>query len=315
MKNALSKLNFRFVSIVVPLLITIGCVTVPIQEGYRVVVDSIAATNVGPGKTYILVPGSNGVSINDLQFQEYASYLVKILKSKGFVKVNVGESADLAVFLVYGIGDPQEHYYSYSAPVWGQTGVSSSRTTGTINRYGSSSSYSSKTTYSPSYGVTGYVPVSGSYVTYNRYFLLTAYDLKQYLKTKEDIQVWRTVVASVGASGDLRRVFPALVVASSPSIGMNTGQKVTVDLALNDPRISSLVLANPFQQTSGTAVMSRLNTLISGTRIRIESTNGTAIEQSYSRHNDNYLYVCPGVCLMNEVAIPIGLISKIDVLP
>ena len=41
-------------------------------------------------------------------------------------------------------------------PVYGQTGISSSNTFGTINTFGNTSTYSGSTYYTPSYGITGY---------------------------------------------------------------------------------------------------------------------------------------------------------------
>ncbi len=91
-----------------------------------------------------------------LEFIEFASYVERVLRAKGMQRVSEFGSADVAVFLSYGIGDPETSEYSYSLPVWGQTGVASSHTSGSVNTYGNSATYSGTTTYTPSYGVTGY---------------------------------------------------------------------------------------------------------------------------------------------------------------
>jgi hypothetical protein len=223
-----------------PILITLcfflnGCATLGPQ--FHVEIDSLASKQKQTYKTYILLPGNKDVSPNDLQYQEYSQYINKALTSKGYILTGNIEEADLAVFLGYGIGDPQEHIYSYSIPTFDQTGVSSASTYGTVNDYGSFGSVSATTTYTPSYGVTGYVPQVGSYVTYFRYILLTAFDLNEFRKSKEEIQVWKTTITSTGSSSDLRMVFPILVGAAKDYIGSSTGKQVKVILNETDKRV------------------------------------------------------------------------------
>jgi len=184
-----------------------------------------------------LFPADKDTSPNDLQFQEFSGYINKALISQGFTPTENIEEAELVIFLGYGIGEPEEHLYSYSIPMWGQTGISSASTYGTVNTYGNFGSYSSRTTYTPSYGITGYTSRTGSYITYFRYILLTAFDLNEYRKSQKTVQVWKTTITSSGSSDDLRRVFPALVGASKEYIGTNTGQKIKVVLEESDKRV------------------------------------------------------------------------------
>jgi len=158
----------------------------------------------------------------------------RALIKQGFVPAESFESANIEILLAYGIGDPQEHLYSYSLPTWGQTGVSSSYTTGMVSSYGS---YSGITTYTPTYGVTSSTSYIGSYTTYFRYMILYAVDLDEYKNTKKEVQLWKTSVTSSGSSGDLRRVFPILVAASNQYIATNTGKKVTVNLYEEDEQV------------------------------------------------------------------------------
>lgn len=204
---------------------------------FHVYVDSLTGEKAVGSSTYILLPGNKNITANDIQFREYAAYVHRAMKSKGFIPTEKVEEADLAVFLSYGIGNPEEHKYSYSLPVWGQTGVSSSYTTGTITSYGGFGTYSGTTTYTPSYGITGYTTGTSSYATYFRFMLLDAWDLKKYRNSKKETQVWKTTVTSTGSSGDLRRVFPVLVGASKRYIGENTGTQVKVMLDESDQRV------------------------------------------------------------------------------
>jgi len=222
-----------------------GCATT--GPRFHVNVDSISSEGSSVKKTYILLPGNKDTSAEDLQFKEFATYVHRALAAKGYVPADSIEKAELAVFLAYGIGDPTERLYSYSLPVWGQTGVSSSTTFGTLSTYGSYGTYSGTTTYTPTYGVTGYTSHVGSYTTYFRFMLLDAYDLDTYRRQKKLSQSWRTTVTSTGSSGDLRRVFPILVAGSKSYLGSNTGQKVQVVLDEEDAAVLEIKGVEPKQ--------------------------------------------------------------------
>lgn len=214
-------------------LVLSGCATVS-QSYFKVSVDSLASPSAQEKHTYILLPGNEGVTRDDLQFKEYAQYLVRVLDAKGFVMAQNADDADVAIILSYGIGNPQKEQYSYSLPVWGQTGVSSSTTYGNINSYGNSASYSGTTTYTPRYGVTGYSSHIGTRTTYFRYAVIAGYDFKEFKETKRQVQIWTTSITSTGTSGDLRQMFPILISASVPYLATNTGQKVQVYISEND---------------------------------------------------------------------------------
>ena len=203
MKNILSFLA---------LLLLAGCTTTP---NFNVGINSYGGgSDTIYGRSYILIPSEKGTSIDDLEFKEFASYVERALGEKGMIRSSQFDSADVAIFLSYGIGNPETSEYSYSLPIWGQTGISSSYTSGLVNVYGNSANYSETTTYTPSYGITGYRNVQGSYTTYTRHIFLTAYDLEKYRVTEEEIVLWDTRIASTGISGDLRRVFPVMLAAA-----------------------------------------------------------------------------------------------------
>ena len=216
------------------LLIIQGCAIGP---NYTVYVDSISSPDASNKKSYLILPSVDGVEANDLQYKEYENYVDRALAARGFVKTTDFNKADLAIFLGYGIGDPKTYQYSYSIPTWGQTGVSSSTTTGTINSYGNSSTYTGTTTYTPSYGITGSTNYTGTRTSYFRYMVINAFDLDVYRKNKEMINIWKTTVTSSGSSGDLRQVFPVLVGASKELIATNTGRRVGISIQGNDDRV------------------------------------------------------------------------------
>jgi len=135
---------------VIALLLLAGCASMG-RPRFHVVVDSLASAGADQHRTYVLLPGNEGVTWEDLQFQEYSRYVQRALEARGFQPAQEAEDADVAIVLSYGIGDPQTRQYTYSLPVWGQTGVSSSHTYGTATAYGNTASYSGTTTYTPSY--------------------------------------------------------------------------------------------------------------------------------------------------------------------
>lgn len=230
------RIKFAYLAAV---LLLSGCATYG-QPQFHVTVSSLASPRAASAKAYILLPGNKGVTWNDLQFQEYARYVMHVLDANGFVPVKDAAKADIAIVLFYGIGDPETHQYSYLLPVWGQTGVASSNAYGTVTSYGGSASYSGTTTYTPSYGITGYTSQTASYTTYFRYALITAYDFSKYRQTKEQVELWKTTITSIGSSDDLRRVFPILIAAAAPYIGSSTEKQVHVTLQESDPIVKAV---------------------------------------------------------------------------
>jgi hypothetical protein len=169
-------------------------------------IDSLAKPDATEKKRYVLLPGNKDVEATDLQFLEYAGYVEKVLSDKGFVRSSSFDDSDVAVVMAYAIGDPQTHHHTYSVPIWGKTGVSSSQTYGTVTSFGGSASYSGTTTYTPTYGITGYSTNVASQTTYTRFLVLDAYDIAVYKRDKRIEQVWTTRVVSTGSSDDLLRI-------------------------------------------------------------------------------------------------------------
>lgn len=88
----------------------------------RVFVDGIASGKNAAGPRFVLLSSDREVPEGDLQFQEYASYISVALRNLGYEESSDVDDADPAVFLRYGVGDPQREAYSFSLPVYGQTG-------------------------------------------------------------------------------------------------------------------------------------------------------------------------------------------------
>lgn len=215
-----------------------GCASTA-STRFVVSVDALSTPNAENMKSYVLIPGQEGVNADDLQFREYAEYLDRALAMRGFAKVDDIKQADMAILVGYAIGEPKEHVYSYSIPHFGQTGVSSSSTYGTVQSYGGGyGTYSGTTTYQPKYGITGYSSHVGTYTTFTRGLFLTAVDLKVYQETEKIRELWKVTAISTGISSDLRLVFPYLVTAAQPYLGQSTDKKaVKITLRENDKRV------------------------------------------------------------------------------
>jgi len=203
-------------------------------------INSLSQPDTAGKKLYVILPGDKGIDPSELQFMEFASYVENAMAEKGYVKVESSEQAEIAVFLSYGIGDPQTHQYSYSVPVYGQTGVSSAQTFGTVSSFGGIGTYSGRTTYTPTYGVTGYRSGVNTITTYTRFLILAAYDIAGSTNDKNPVQLWKTEVSSTGSSNDLRFVFPYMVVAMKPYLATNTGRKIRKEVYEDDPNVLHL---------------------------------------------------------------------------
>lgn len=220
-----------------------GCIS------YRIAVNGFSDPKYAGGHSYWLLSGKDGVTVDDLEFREYAAYLRRGLGQAGYSESATLDQADLAIFVSYGIGDAKEQAYSYSMPVYGQTGGGTYNFSGTTySGYGSATTYGT-VTQTPQYGVVGSEQFSGTTLTYLRYLSVDALDMKALRNEKKTVSVWRTDVMSRGRSGDLRSVFPVLVAAATPHFGKDTKKQVVVDISEGDKRVEQIKAeANPSQK-------------------------------------------------------------------
>ena len=225
----------KIYSVLLILLIS-GCATFSDlgRLRFEVAVDSLASSEASFKKTYLLLPGNQGVKEADLQFQEYAAYLKRVLETKGYVYTTLKEDADLVIYLAYGIGDPETYQYAYSLPVWGHTGYLTSRAVIAETDAEGETTYRGYTAYTPTYGIRGYSTYIDTRTAYRRFALITAYDYEQFKKDKKEVQLWKTTITSIGISDDLRRIVPVLMAASIPYLATDTGHKVYVTLTEAD---------------------------------------------------------------------------------
>ena len=191
-------------------LIFSGC------TAFQIKVDSIRDYSQKKGANYILLPGLKDIDINDLNFKEYSSYVEKALSQKGFRKVLLGDKPDVIIFLAYGIGDPQSETLAYSVPIYGQTGDGST------------------------YGVVGSQHYVSNIDMYYRWISIEGISVAEFINDKKIVPIWKTTITSKGTSGDLRRVFPYLLVAGQDYLGENTGKQIRFTIYESDSRVKAL---------------------------------------------------------------------------
>ena len=227
--------NILYILVAVVSVLASGCAT---GLNFNVEVSGITGPNPLVKTKYDLQPMIKGVDKDDLQFQEFSTYVDRALQKRGFQKVEENRAPEIVIYLNYGISDPNENMASM--PVFGQTGggttstFNATTTSNTYSNYGSTTGNATTTgsVYTPpTFGVVG--SQTYSYSTFNRFLVIDAVDYGIYKETEKIKSIWKTTITSTGTSGDLRRVFPVLVAAAVPHLGVNTGKAVMVNLAEN----------------------------------------------------------------------------------
>ncbi len=135
-----------------------------------------------------------------LEHRTYMSYILQELKKYQYTISPISEASVLILF-DYTIGDGKVH--TSSVPTYGQTGVSSSTTYGTVSSYGNYGTYSGTTTYRPKYGITGSKTVSSE--LYTRKIVLLMLDKK----TKKHL--YEATVISEGSSNQIGPVMHPMI--------------------------------------------------------------------------------------------------------
>lgn len=207
------------------------CLIAGCGASYRGTVNSMVAVQNPPGHKYFLREPKS-LNLNPLEYQEFSQSLQAALSKSGFIKVIDEKNANFNLIFGYAVGETRNDLHSYSVPVWGKTGISSSTTTGSINTYSNFSNYNATTTYNPSYGITGYVPQVETVTTHNRVLIVIATD-------SHNKVLWQATVQSRGYSEDMRLLFPVLIKALKPYVWKNTPYAIEfnispLEMALSD---------------------------------------------------------------------------------
>lgn len=161
-----------------------------------------------------------------LEHKSYEQLIKTELNKRGYVETPVAE-ADVIVFLDYGIDTGREVVSSY--PIIGQTGTSSSYTSGTIQSYGGYATYSGTTYNTPAYGVVG----SGtrSDTVYTRFLRLDFVDRAELAAGKVKKR-YEAKVVSAGSSSQLAAVMPAMIKALFEDFPGKSGSVRRIDVPM-----------------------------------------------------------------------------------
>lgn len=192
------------------------------QHQPKVSINAIAGPESLSFSTYAISPTSE--SGHGLVFDQYAGQIERVLSDRGFVRIDDMPKADVGIFLETKVGQAQTSSYTAAIPNWGQTGYSGSQTYGSFV----GNQYYSNTTRTPTYGVTGYTPYTVTSTSYPVGFSLGAW-----VRSGDDRiikQIWSVTVTSSSINGDLRALFPAMLNAASPYIGLDTGGIISVPM-------------------------------------------------------------------------------------
>lgn len=217
-------------------LVAIVAVIAGCGTHYAVTVDTLADRRPH-GTRYVIMSGMRDVDVGDLQFGEFATYVDRALRAQGFVPATDKGEADVAIFLSYGIGEPNVVQYEESYPMYGQVS-SGGNATATASTYDSGGGYSQTkaTIYQPArYGVVGVGTRTVMDISYDRYIELSALDAVVAREANQYREAWRTTIRSTGSSGDLRQVFPAMLAGALQFIGRDTGRAVELEVHANSP--------------------------------------------------------------------------------
>ncbi len=191
----------------------------------EVSVNAISAPDASHYRTYSFLAADE--KQQGLEFDQYVAQVEQVLAQKGFVKVARIQPDSFVVSLVTNVGEAQSVTQSGVIPQWGQTGYSGSQTYGSVV----GNQYQSSTYYTPTYGVTGYMPYSNTVTYYPIGFILTAWALAP--DGKNIRQIWSVTTTGRSQNGDLRSAFPRMLQATAPYIAGDTRGIVKITVPNN----------------------------------------------------------------------------------
>lgn len=144
---------------------------------------------------------------SSLEYATYQNYIRNEFSKFNYQEVPL-EDASVIVAFEYGMGGSREKIVSI--PIYGQTGVSSATTHGSVNTYGNYGTFTARTTFTPTYGFTGSQTYSKTEHTRNLWLYIV--DKSSLISGKSKV-LYEAAVQSEGSSGQLVKVMPAMVKA------------------------------------------------------------------------------------------------------
>lgn len=177
-------------------------------------------------KKFVIVSDKNEVVDNDLTFSEFARQVASVLDLQGYVQVKNLDDAQIMVVLTFHISEPQTKTEIVNTPVYPTVGPF----------------YPGRFGYYP-YPLLGYPvyqPMVHQSIVYKKLVRLQALDAAAYANQKIIKPLWDIQITSNNQNGDLRYMFPYMLVAAQPYIGQNTGHSINVSVDDKDPMVAAL---------------------------------------------------------------------------
>lgn len=199
-------------------------------------VDSLASSTARSKVAFYVMPGMPNLQPEELEFREFKYQAEQALLYEGFTMSADASSAEIAIFLSYGIGQPQVHYETITSPTFGLVPDGSYSVNTQSQTFGNTTYSSSSVHQGQHLAVTGYETQVRTRVRYDRFLTLSAIDVAYYKATGKIGEVWRTTVTSTGSSDDLRRIFPVMMAAAMRRFAITTRGKVDVEIREHHPR-------------------------------------------------------------------------------
>jgi hypothetical protein len=184
-------------------------------------VNALAVPDAKAFHTFIVIPARQGVNAGDLIFQEYSTQVARALIAQGFEPAKDVNTVDAIVLLDWAISDPQTKLVTGSATSMEPVGVARDKVSGIVSPVNAMVSH----------------PTTESVTVYKRSLSAKAYDAKVYRETKASKELWEVAVDSEGSTGDIRTVFPIMVAASQPYLGVNTTKPARVTMGMEDAKV------------------------------------------------------------------------------
>lgn len=204
-----------------------GCATT-----HRVQVDALAHPELAPAKrTYAFATaGKAGLQSNDLRTDEVLRQVAQTLAGRGFRAVPAA-TAELNIFVDFGVGDPVTRAYTFTTPIYAEVGGHySTRTRETKDADGKTRSTVEQVYIPGNYVRVGTDVSTNSVTTYRKHLRLSARLREAGVKPEAGREVWTITAVSDDSEGDLRAALPLLTAAIGPHVATVTGQAIVVEL-------------------------------------------------------------------------------------
>ena len=226
------------------------------------------------GKTFYILPGDSNISEKDLDFKEYTKYVASYIILKGGIEIKDRSIADVCIFINYGIGESRP--LVINNPIYGNTGVSSIRTT--TDYYGNKTS-----TVSHKTGVVGYYKTTTE--QYRRYMDIYAFDNKKF-----EEMLWKINIESTGSKNDLGFIVPYMMYACRYYIGKNSLGQQSVSYDEEKTNVSTNILMT-WVASGG---FRHINTIGSPFQERSSDAEKCGLKIEAIQTNENYTLVLIG---------------------